>query len=255
MAIPLGVDRLKEWGQDLATRAMDRRVQGGLALKAGPVAPRFRHSHALPLGIRTRGPVVMSENQSVTWWLENLKAGDEAAAHSLWQRYFQRLAGLARQRLGEGQRRVQDEDDIALSVFESLCKRAGRGDLEDLDGRDELWRLLAVITLRKVAAQVRDATRQKRGGGWVRGDSVFGEGDGLHQFADPGPTPEFLHQLAEEHDRLLALLDDDRLHQIALWKMEGWTGDEIAGKLGISRRSVERKLERIRELWKGELAS
>jgi hypothetical protein len=58
----------------------------------------------------------MSENQSVTWWLENLKEGDEAAAQFLWRRYFQRLAGLARQRLSEGQRRVQDEDDIALSV-------------------------------------------------------------------------------------------------------------------------------------------
>lgn len=198
----------------------------------------------------------MSENQSVTWWLENLKEGDEAAALFLWRRYFQRLAGLARQRLGEGQRRVQDEDDIALSVFKSLCERAGRGDLDGLDGRDELWRLLAVITVRKVAAQVREATRQKRGGGLVRGDSVCGEGEGgLDQIADTEPTPEFLHQLADEHHRLLAALDDDTLRHIALWKMEGWTGDEIAGKLGITRRSVERKFERIRELWKGELAS
>jgi DNA-binding transcriptional regulator LsrR (DeoR family) len=48
-------------------------------------------------------------------------------------------------------------------------------------------------------------------------------------------------------------LEDDTLRKIVLWKMEGWTGDEIAGKLAITRRSVERKLERIRELWKGEL--
>jgi DNA-directed RNA polymerase specialized sigma24 family protein len=205
-------------------------------------------------GLQTgRWQPAMSENQSVTGWIESLKEGDEAAAQSLWQRYFQRLAGLARQRLGAGQRRVQDEDDIAISVFKSLCERAERGDLAGLEGRDDLWRLLATITLRKVAGQVRDASRQKRGGGLVRGDSVFSEEGGLDAVASTEPTPDFLHQLAEEQHRLLEALADETLRRIALWKMEGWTGDEIAGKLGITRRSVERKVERIRELWKGEL--
>ena len=197
----------------------------------------------------------MPEHQSVTWWIDNLKDGNEAAAESLWQRYFQRMAALARQRLGEGQRRVQDENDIAISVFKSLCERAERGDLAGLAGRDELWRLLATVTLRKVAGLVRDAGRQKRGGGLVRGDSVYAEAGGLDDVAGTEPTPEFLHQLADEHRRLLDALDDDTLRSIALWKMEGWTGQEIAGKLGITRRSIERKVERIRELWKGELNS
>lgn len=195
----------------------------------------------------------MSENQSVTLWIQGIKAGDDDDAAALWQRYFERLAGLARQRLGEGQRRVQDEDDIAATVFHSLCERAERGDLAGLEGRDELWRLLATITIRKVAEQIRDATRQKRGGGRVRGDSVCDAEGGLDGVAGSEPTPEFLHQLAEEHQRLLAALGDETLGRIAVWKLEGWTGDEIAGKLGLTRRSVERKLERIRELWKGEL--
>lgn len=197
----------------------------------------------------------MPEDQSVTWWIETLKEGDEAAANSLWQRYFQRLAGLARQRLGDGHRRVQDEDDIAISVFKSLCERAERGGLADLEGRDDLWRLLAVITVRKVAAQVRSATRDKRGGGLVRGDSVCSEEGGWDEVAGTEPTPALLHELAEEHRQLLEALGDDTLRRIALWKMDGWTGGEIAGKLGITRRSVERKVERIRELWKGELNS
>lgn len=163
----------------------------------------------------------MSENQSVTLWIQGIKAGDDAAAAALWQRYFERLAGLARQRLGEGQRRVQDEDDIAASVFHSLCERAERGDLARLEGRDELWRLLTTITIRKVAEQIRDATRQKRGGGRVRGDSVCDAEGGLDGVAGSEPTPEFLHQLAEEHQRLLAALGDETLGRIAVWKMEG----------------------------------
>ena len=229
--------------------------RGGLPLNGREESIGCRPSRVSSPGNFARWQPVMPEHQSVTWWIDNLKDGNEAAAESLWQRYFQRMAALARQRLGEGQRRVQDENDIAISVFKSLCERAERGDLAGLAGRDELWRLLATVTLRKVAAQVRDAGRQKRGGGLVRGDSVYAEAGGLEQVAGTEPTPEFLHQLADEHRRLLDALDDDTLRSIALWKMEGWTGQEIAGKLGITRRSIERKVERIRELWKGELNS
>jgi len=87
----------------------------------------------------------------------------------------------------------------------------------------------------------------------VRGDSVYTEGGGLAEVAGPEPTPALLHELAEQHHQLLQALEDDTLRKIALWKMEGWTGQEIADKLGITRRSVERKVERIRERWKAEL--
>ena len=35
--------------------------------------------------------------------------------------------------------------------------------------------------------------------------------------------------------------------------MEGYTNDEIAEKLGTTTRTVERKLQRIRELWSDEM--
>lgn len=198
----------------------------------------------------------MADNQSVTWWIQELKAGDERAAQELWQRYFRRLAALARQRLGEGGRRVHDEHDVAISVFKSLCEGAERGELANLGGRDDLWRLLATITARKAGQQLRKEGRQKRGGGQVRGHSVLeADEDGFDALAGPGPSPEFLCELAEEQQRLLDALGDDTLRHVALWKLEGWNGQEIAQKLGLTRRSVERKLERIRELWKGELIS
>jgi DNA-directed RNA polymerase specialized sigma24 family protein len=51
----------------------------------------------------------------------------------------------------------------------------------------------------------------------------------------------------------MALLDDDRLRQIAECKLEGYTNEEIANRLGLACRSIERKLQRIRQLWAGEL--
>jgi hypothetical protein len=68
------------------------------------------------------------------------------------------------------------------------------------------------------------------------------------------PTPEFAAQVAEECRRLLDLLGDETLRQVAVWKMEGYTNDEIAGRLSCSRRTVTLKLEAIRIIWGGEPA-
>jgi len=210
-------------------------------------------------GLDLRG-FTMSENQSITWWVQELKQGDENAASELWQRYFHRLVGLARQRLGDGARRVVDEEDIAIRTFRSLCEGVEQGRMDGIGDRDDLWRLLATITARKSAGQIRSESRQKRGEGKVRGHSVFEDGSnevgavGFDRIVSEEPTPEFLCLLAEEHLRLTMGLGEEPLVQIAQWKLDGWSAAEIAGKLGISKRSVERKLERIREYWKRELA-
>ena len=108
---------------------------------------------------------------SVTRWLHELVAGDQAAAQELWNRYFQRLVGLARSKLRGAPRRAADEEDVALSAFDSFCRGAEQGRFPRLDDRDNLWRLLVVITERKACDLVQHEHRQKRGGGEVRGES------------------------------------------------------------------------------------
>src|SRR5262249_34579127 len=87
--------------------------------------------------------------RSVTAWLERLKAGEPTAAENLWARYFASLVRLARARLRGSPRAVADEEDAALSAFDSLCQGAARGHFPRLDDRDDLWRVLVVITERK----------------------------------------------------------------------------------------------------------
>ena len=58
-----------------------------------------------------------------------------------------------------------DEEDAALSAFDSLCAGLAKGQYPQLADREDLWRLLVVITTRKVRAQARRGLRQKRGGG------------------------------------------------------------------------------------------
>jgi DNA-directed RNA polymerase specialized sigma24 family protein len=202
----------------------------------------------------------MPGDEAVTYWLRQLEAGDEEAARRLWQRYYRELVELARARLGTTPRRASDEEDVALSVLRCLCEGAARGQFASLVNRADLWQLLATITGRKVIDQQRRLNQEKRGGGRVRGDSVLAaaSGDdgsivGFDQFGGEAATPEVLAIASEEFQRLMALLDDDRLRQIAQCKLEGYKNEEIGERLGLACRSIERKLQRIRQLWAGEL--
>jgi len=67
------------------------------------------------------------------------------------------------------------------------------------------------------------------------------------------PTPEMGVLAAEECQRLLSLLPDDSLQEIALAKLEGYTNEEIAERLHCAPRTVERKLGKIREAWELEM--
>jgi DNA-directed RNA polymerase specialized sigma24 family protein len=199
----------------------------------------------------------VSNDGSVTRWLDGLKAGDDADIHRLWDRYFRQLVAVAGRRLPGHARREYDEEDVALSAFHSFCDRVGRGQFPDVSGRDDLWRLLVVITARKAIMTVRHQTRKKRGGGRVFGESVFLDGPdadtpGLAQFLGREPTPDFAAQIAEGVDHMLAALDDEVLRTIALMKLEGYSSEEIAARLGTSKRTVDRKVQLIRMTWQEE---
>src|SRR5262245_56875046 len=90
----------------------------------------------------------MSE-ASVTIWLDKLRVGDSLAAQKLWQGYFHRLVGLARAKLRSLPRRSADEEDVALSAFDSFCRGVEVGRFPKLDDRDDLWQVLFMITERK----------------------------------------------------------------------------------------------------------
>jgi DNA-directed RNA polymerase specialized sigma24 family protein len=194
----------------------------------------------------------MDPRRSVTRWLGRLQAGDRAAAQPLWERYFGRLVAVARARLQGAPRGMADEEDVALSAFDSFCRGAGRGRFPQLADRDDLWKLLVVITARKACHLVRDEQRLKRGGPAGEAPRPGDEAPDLEAVVGAEPSPEFAAQVAEETQRLLAALGDDDLRRVALAKMEGYTVEEIAARLGCAPRTVARKLALIRKEWEEE---
>ena len=186
----------------------------------------------------------MSDNETVSQWLFQLKRGNDQAVEELWDRYQCRQMGLARKFLGDAPRGAADEEDVALSAFNSFCIRAAEGKFPQLEDRDDLWKILATITVRKAS---RLARRERRRKGTDAGPS-------MDDFSDDSPSPEFSAISKQEIKRLFDLLDDDLLRLVAYCKLEGETNSQIAELIGKSIPTVERKLRTIRQLWSAEVS-
>jgi DNA-directed RNA polymerase specialized sigma24 family protein len=202
----------------------------------------------------------VSKEGSVTKLLKPLRDGDSLAAHELWKRYFERMTVAARARLLGDDMAVADDEDAALSAFHTFCRRLREGHFERLANRNDLWALLIVLTRRKVTKHVRHSGRQKRGGEMrhiplerLSGDSLEGqEGSKVEDV-------RWVSTLRDGMDArcldLLELLPDESLQHVAVRKLEGHSNREIADELGIALRSIERKLQCIRVIWRQEMSN
>jgi RNA polymerase sigma factor (sigma-70 family) len=189
----------------------------------------------------------VSSEGSISFWIGGTKSGDEEAARRIWERYSPRLAALARKKLPAWLRRIVDDEDLANSAMNSVLVGLREGQFPDLNDRDDLWGLLACVTVRKAINEVKHASCQKRLG---PGEPVLLN----EEVASPDLPPDLSVMAAERFECLIENLRrrEAILEPIALWKFEGYTNDEIAARLGCSRSRVARKLERIRMICERE---
>ena len=173
---------------------------------------------------------------SVTAWVQRLAAGDGAAAGPLWDRYFRRMVSLAAGRLAA---RKTDAEDVALSAFFQFCRAAADQKFARLASRDDLWHLLVVLTARKAVDWRKRLAAQKRGG------PTSELPDELPGAADPALAAA----VGDEIRSLFDKLDSDELRELARLKLDGYTNEEIAARLGCTVRTVCRRLALIRDIW------
>jgi RNA polymerase sigma factor (sigma-70 family) len=193
-------------------------------------------------------------DDSITRFFGKLRAGDAASVQPLWEHFFPRLVGLARKTLNDRPQLMADADDAAQSAFISFWKRTGHGDFSGELDRNDLWNILAVITVRKARKQIRREVAKKRGGGKVLNESslagIAGDAFRLDEEVQQLPT----HEMDLRCEELLLLLDDE-LRDFALLRLLSYTSDEISSILRCTDRKVRRKLSLIRRKWQAEVGS
>ncbi|MEY3174317.1 MAG: hypothetical protein RLZZ436_2231 [Planctomycetota bacterium] len=190
---------------------------------------------------------------SVTRWIELLTSGDPAAVEFLWRRYFQRMVRLANSRVRRLSGAAADGEDIALSAFHGFCAAARRGDFPELDDRESLWRILVTCTLNRsrnlaarASAQKRSQPLQQVSLSDAQHEQTRGK-DVVAELVDASDQLLFLLQLLDREDAT------GELRQIALWKLEGMSNEQIARQLKRRTSLVGQKLRLIRLLWEVHL--
>ena len=201
---------------------------------------------------------------SVTNWIHALLDADaevDQQQQFLWNRYFHRLVEFARVRLGRTPPGSEDEEDVAIRALSCFFSGARAGRFPNLKDRHGLRQLLTKITARQASNQRKREFAQKRGGGRVRCDTTLAQSEdsdcsegvqGINSLSSVDPPPDFLAEMSEQCNLLLARLPDD-LKEIARYKLEGFSHAEIAAKIGKVERTVERKLQEIRRIWSAHM--
>ncbi len=173
--------------------------------------------------------------------LSRSRRGDADAAEWLFRAYAKRLIGVADQNLAGRLASRVDAEDIVQSVFRTFFRRNAQGDFH-IDSSVDLWRLLAKITLLKTRAVARFHSAKLRD---VNAEAGVGD-EWIAEAAATEPGPAEAALLLDQIEALLAGLPET-YREILLRRLEGHDAAAIAIQLGLSRRTIQRGLNLLRD--------
>jgi DNA-directed RNA polymerase specialized sigma24 family protein len=190
----------------------------------------------------------MTDPSSISEWILHFRtSGDEVAALRLWDRIHPRVRELARRWIARmGIPVAFDEDDVTISVFATLCDRLRSGQLPNLNDRDGLWRLLVLMTARKANDHAKNSRAQKRSNGQNNPDVAL---QAISELRDTQLEPSIEVMMEDQCQSMLKALGDPALETVVLLKLEGYSNVEIAEKMNYSRRTIQRMLELVKDIW------
>jgi RNA polymerase sigma-70 factor (ECF subfamily) len=167
--------------------------------------------------------------------LVRFQAGEDDAATALYTRYAERLMQLANRSTGDDLSARVDAEDIVQSVFRTFFRRVSDGHYL-IPESEELWKLLLVIALNKVRMIAEHHRAAKR-------DVSHTRFLGTHEVANTTDATEVLRMTIDD---ILVTLPESH-QQIVYARIDGYEIGEIAERVSMSRRSVERILQSFRK--------
>ena len=157
------------------------------------------------------------------------------------EQFAARLLRLAKSRLPLRLQSRVDEEDIVQSAFRSFFRRHEDGQFS-FHEEDDVWRLLATITYRKVQRTIRFHNQDRRD--ISREATPESDGPQVH---GSDPSASDLAVMMELLDAIIEQLPA-RHQEILQLRLEGYSVDEIANRVNVSSRTVERALALVRRI-------
>jgi RNA polymerase sigma factor (sigma-70 family) len=187
----------------------------------------------------------MPESTDVRSLVELWRKGDQRAAEQLFTRYVDRLVPLARRRISQRLASRVDPEDVVQSVFRTFFGGLKEGRF-DIQSQDDLCKLLMRITIHKTLRHIAFHKAAKRDPSQETIQSEEGQ-EQLIQLLGREPTPDDAVAFLDQLEHLLSRLGPQE-RQILEMRLQGYSNEDIAAKLGIYDRKIRRLFERVRGL-------
>lgn len=157
--------------------------------------------------------------------------------------FYQRLVRFAKRKLAALPPQVADEEGAVISALRSFFSGVEGGQFHGFNSENDMWRILATITARKAFRQMRVHWKQSG-----ERNQVIRLSDIQHLVAtEPSAQDELM--IMEEFDHLINGLEDETLRKLVRLRLEGFESEDIADRLGIHVRSVQRKIKLVQTKW------
>lgn len=184
-------------------------------------------------------PASPEEQALIDLW----RQGDEEAARKIVESYIDRLLLLARRHISQRLASRVDPEDVVQSVFRTFFARVKEGRFVFAE-QDDLCKLLVRITLHKTLRQVAFHKAAKRDPGQ---ETEQGEHhrEQLLAILDREPSPEATVAFIDQLEKFLGNLRPQE-RQILELRLQGYSNEEIAQKLGLYDRKIRRIIEHVR---------
>lgn len=186
-------------------------------------------------------------SETSTELVQRWQAGDEDAATELFDRYQGKLLPLVASHLSEKLRPRLEADELVQSILKSAFRVTRQGHTQFSDDTG-FWKWLVTVALNKVFKKIERETAAKRNPD--REVSSQSSDTYLANSLSQRPTSAQVVEVSDLMEHILERLDDDQ-KQILLLKLEGYTQKEIASKLNVSEKTIQRRSEKIREVATG----
>lgn len=203
------------------------------------------------------------DDEKLRAWLNRAVEGDEEGIEQLWRFFYPRLRAAVSRRIATMPRLAGEESDLtSKSLHGFLCHVLRSPDL-DLTDLNSVWKLLRVVALRHINDVAKNRFSQKRGGlvsttslsQSIPGNRRATRPDGsqyslVDELQDPSaldPGKSVLFDDLLEH--LLSKLESEKVRQIVLMRLGGYSNGEIAELMKVSIRTIQRQIKELEQVW------
>ena len=161
--------------------------------------------------------------------------------NDLLRAYLPKIIRLAEGKINARYATRFDADDVAATVCRTVFRRISEGTFT-FDDDESLWRQLVAVTHRRLSNKIRHEDADKRAASQTvqSEDNLFA---GLSREPNPSDAAAFVDLIEQVSQQL-----DETGRRVLELRMASFDYADIAEELGISDRTVGRKIQVIKEL-------